>query len=371
VRGFLASDGLTLRWEPGADNSGTYDFVTVFSGSTDIGHYGIDYTAAGIGPWAVGDPRVFRLRETDLAGNQSGLTRPLVPLPSLIGKTPDQAAALLAPLGLSLGTVTSGGTGPAGTIIGPEGLVLGEQGSAIDVTVAPGGALTRLAFKVVTAPKFRPSKRSKIAARVSLSRAARVTAQLLNPRHVKLCGWRFTLKAGRRIIKLRVPRRVRRSGVYTLRWTARSGRETVSRRMTIRLVGTTRGSALAPAQPVEVVLAGPATQGLAGKFPARRPKVVWATGVEPTFDAAASRTRDVRVIVIDVDAFGTGLVRELHTVFPSVRIVALASTPKLLAGSLAAGAAIALPRATPPATLARVIQRLLHRPKPASPAKRG
>jgi hypothetical protein len=58
-------------------------------------------------------------------------------------------------------------------------------------------------------------------------------------------------------------------------------------------------------------------------------------------------------------------------VFPSVRIVALASTPKLLAGSLAAGAAIALPRATPPATLARVIQRLLHRPKPASPAKRG
>src|SRR6266511_2499812 len=27
--------GLTLRWLPGADNSGTYDYVTVFSGSTD------------------------------------------------------------------------------------------------------------------------------------------------------------------------------------------------------------------------------------------------------------------------------------------------------------------------------------------------
>src|SRR5207247_740281 len=54
VRGFLGQNGLTLRWEPGADNSGTYDFVTVFSGSTDTGHYGIDYTAASIGPWAVG-----------------------------------------------------------------------------------------------------------------------------------------------------------------------------------------------------------------------------------------------------------------------------------------------------------------------------
>ena len=76
------------------------------------------------------------------------------------------------------------------------------------------------------------------------------------------------------------------------------------------------------------------------------------------------------MIVIDVDAFGLGLVRDLHTVFPSVRIVALASTPRLLAGSLTAGAVIALPRATPPATLARVIERLLAPAKPAPPAKR-
>jgi hypothetical protein len=370
VRGFLGSNGLTLRWEPGADHSGTYDFVTVFSDSTDAGHFGVDYTAASIGPWSVGDPRIFRLKETDLAGNESELTRPLVPVPSLVGKTPDQAAALLAPLGLTVGNVTTGGTGPAGTITGPAGLVLAEQGSAIDLTVASGSALTRLVLKVVTAPKFKPTARPRIAARVSVTRAARVTAELFDPRHVKLYSWRFTIKAGRSIIKLRLPRQVRRSGVYSMRWTARSGRDTVSRRITIRLVGTTRGSTSAPVQPLEVVLAGPATRGLAGKFSTRRPKLVSAWGIEPTFDAAASRRIDVRVIVIDVDAFGVGLVRDLHTVFPSVRIVALASTPRLLARSLAAGAAIALPRATPPATVARAIERLLARPKPAPPTKR-
>ena len=97
-----------------------------------------------------------------------------------------------------------------------------------------------------------------------------------------------------------------------------------------------------------------------------------ASGVEPTFDAAANRKTDVRVIVVDVDAFGVGLVRDLHTVFPSVRIVALASTPRLLAGALEAGATIVLPGSAPASTLARVIQGLLAKPKPqpAKPAKR-
>ena len=114
VRGYLGPTGLTLRWTPGSDNSGTYDFVTVFSDSTDTGHYGVDYTTASIGSWSVGDPRIFRLKETDLAGNESALTRPLRPVPSLIGKTPDQVAALLAPLGLSVGTHHLRRDGPRG-----------------------------------------------------------------------------------------------------------------------------------------------------------------------------------------------------------------------------------------------------------------
>src|SRR4029453_16429792 len=96
-------------------NSGTYDFVTLFSDSSDAGHFGVGYTAASVGGWSIGDPRVFRLKETDLAGNESALTPPLRPVPSLIGRTPDQAAALLESFGFKLGTTTTGGSGPAGT----------------------------------------------------------------------------------------------------------------------------------------------------------------------------------------------------------------------------------------------------------------
>jgi hypothetical protein len=363
VRGYLGATGLTLHWTPGTDNSGTYDFVTLFSDSTDAGHFGVDYTAASVGAWSVGDPRIFRLKETDLAGNESSLTPVLRAVPSLIGKTPDQAAALLAPLGLTLGTTTIGDTGRAGTITGPAGLVLAEEGTAIDVTVSPGGASTRLVLKVTTAPRVKPAVRKKIAARVSLTRASRVTAELFSPRGVRLYTWRFSLKAGRSIVKLRLPHQVRRSGVYTMRWTARSGREAVSHKIKIRLLGTRNVIAL----PTRVLLAGPATRGISGTLTTQRRKLISASGIEPTFDAAASRRTDVRVIVIDVDAFGISVVRDLHAVFPSTKIVALTSSPKQMAASLKAGAVIALPRSTPSSTLGRLITRLLA--KPIKPAK--
>jgi hypothetical protein len=369
VRGFLGPNGLTIRWTAGADNSGTYDFVTVYSDATDIGHFNVDYTAAGIGAWSPGDPRVFRLKETDLAGNESALTRPLLPVPSLVGKTPDEAAAALTARGFTVGTLTPGGTGAAGTVTGPVGLVLAEEGSAIDLTVAPGGSLTRLVLRVHTAPKFKPSVRKKIAARVSLTRAARVTAQLFSPRGVKIYTWRFSVKAGRTIVKLNVPRQVRRPGVYSMRWTARAGRDIASQRIKLRMLAA-RGTLARTIEPVEVVLTGHAPRGAGAKLPKRKPRVFLATGVEPTFDEAANRKTDTRVIVVDADEFGLGLIRDLHTVFPSVKIVALSSSPRMLARAMKAGAVVALPRSTPPATLARVIQRLLNPPKPAVPNPR-
>jgi hypothetical protein len=350
VRGYLGPNGLTIRWLPGSDNSGTYDFVTLFSGSSDSGHYGPDYTAASVAGWQPGDPRIFRLQETDLAGNQSELTAPLAPVPSLVGLTPDEAEAALTRAGFSIGSLTVGGAGAPGKVTGPEGLVLAPQGAAIDLTVAPGGASTSLVFKVVTAPKYNPSTRKRLAARVTITRAARVTTQLFSPQRVKLYTWRFSVRAGRTIVHLRIPREVRRPGIYTLRWSARAGRQTVSRTIRVRLVGR-----VAPRQRVEVVLAGNAAQNV------RTKNSKFVSGIEPTFDEAANRSRDVRVVVVDVDEFGVSIVRDLHVVFPSVKIVALAAGPKTMAAALKAGATVVLPRSTPPSTLARVIQRLTKR----------
>ena len=363
VRGFLGPSGLTIRWLAGNDNSGTYDYVTVYSDSTDTGHYGVDYTAASVGTWSAGDPRVFRLKETDLAGNESSLTRPLLPVPSLVGLTTDQAAAALSSHGFTMGQATTGGEGQAGTVTGPAGLVLAEQGATIDVTVAGGSSPTRFVFKVHTAPNFKPAARKTMAARVTVTRAARVTAELFSPRGSRLYTWRFSVKAGRTIVRLRIPPQVRRSGTYTLRWTARAGRDHVSSRFAIRLIGLPSGVTPKTGGPIEVVLTGDATRAVAGKLPVGKPKLLSAPGVEPTFDAAANRSRDVRVIVVDVDEFGVSFIRDLHAVFPTVRIVALSASPLKLSGALRAGAAIALPRSAPPALVAKLIRQLLPQAK--------
>ena len=56
----------------------------------------------------------------------------------------------------------------------------------------------------------------------------------------------------------------------------------------------------------------------------------------------------MRVIVVDVDAFGVSLIRDLHAVFPlDEDRRALTSGPKQMIASLKAGASIALPRSTP------------------------
>jgi hypothetical protein len=348
VRGYVGPNGMTIRWLPGTDNSGTYDYVTVFADSTDTGHYGPDSTAATLAGWQPADTRIVRLQETDLAGNQSALTQPLQDVPSLVGLTLDQAKAALAARGLSIGSVTVGGAGKPGTITGPAGLALAPQGAAIDVTVAAGSA--SLVFKVVTAPKFKPARKKTLAARVVLTRSAQVTARLISPRHVSLHTWHFKVRAGSTILRLRIPRQVRRPAIYTLRWTAVAGRETVTRTIRFRLVGRR-----APVQKIQIVLAGAAAQGVGASL---KPKPAVATSADPTFDAAANRNRDVRVIVVDTDELGVATVRDLHIVFPSVKIVALAAGPKTMAAALRAGATVVLPRTTPPATLAKIIRRL-------------
>jgi DNA-binding NarL/FixJ family response regulator len=149
-----------------------------------------------------------------------------------------------------------------------------------------------------------------------------------------------------------------------MRWTARAVRDQASRKLRIRLLPT-RGI-VRTGIPVEVVLTGAAPSNARTQLPKRKPKVLSANGVETTFDAAASRSNDVRVIVVDADQFGLAFIRDLHVVFPSVRIIALSSSPRMMVRALKTGATIAMPRSTPPALLARVIRRLLAGPKKPS-----
>jgi hypothetical protein len=86
---------------------------------------------------------------------------------------------------------------------------------------------------------------------------------------------------------------------------------------------------------------------------------VKARGADAAFDLAGASTGNVQLIVVDVDEFGVGFVRDLHTVFPSLKIVALSSSSVRLAASKRAGASAALPRSTTGPKLAKVVTKLL------------
>jgi hypothetical protein len=356
VRGYATPHGVKLTWKPGPDNSGTYDHVSVLVDGNVADTYATGVTEADI---AADASRSFSLRETDLAGNESGEAK-LDRVPPIVGLSPEDAAAALEAAGFHAGATTEGGSGPAGTVSGPAGLVLAEHGATIDLTVAGGtsGPAAKLVFGVVSAPTAKVTQPT-IAARVKLTRAARLTAVLYSPRNLKLYTWRFALHAGQSIVKLRLPSQVRRPGLYRIRWTATSGRDTVTRTAKLRLVGSSKGlgPVVDPRAPrVEVVLAG---DGLKRGTAPKGTKVVAVAGADAAFDLAGASNANVQVIVVDVDQFGVGFVRDLHTVFPSLKIVALSNSSARLAAAMRAGATVALPRSTPPATLAKVVRRLL------------
>jgi hypothetical protein len=72
---------------------------------------------------------------------------------------------------------------------------------------------------------------------------------------------------------------------------------------------------------------------------------------DAAFELSAVLSKHVRVVVVDVDEYGTQLVRDLRTVFPEVRVLALSGKASLRRSAKKAGAAKTLPRTTPYATV--------------------
>jgi hypothetical protein len=313
--------------------------------------------------------RTFTLNETDLAGNVSNDTK-LAPVPPLIGLSPEDAAAALEAAGFHAGDVTTGGEGPAGTVSGPANLVLAEEGATIDLTVADGtgGPTTKLVFSVVSTPKAKTTQRT-LGARIRLTRAARVTAVLYTPksfnraRGVKLYTWRFALRAGTSIVKLRLPTQVRHPGLYRLGWTATVGREAASRSRSIRVFRASLRSPAALKQRKlsgQVVVAGTRVQRSAAlRFGKGGPKLLRATSIDAAFDLAARNNGSAAVMVVDVDELGVDVIRDLRIVFPSLKIVAVSTSPAKLAASKRAGANVTVRRAAAKQRLTKVVTRLL------------
>jgi hypothetical protein len=358
---FDGSSTLTLHWKAGKDNSELLGVATVYADGVAVASAPSGTTELSVGKVAAGDPRSFTVVQTDYVGNASAPTRALRVLPDLTGLTPDQARAALRARGLVVGNVTTAdapGVQP-GTVAEPKGPATALEGTAIDIVVAAGGPQTKLAFDVVGTTRVTASPGGRVAARISVSKPASVTAKLYSPQSKELKTWKFKVRAGISIVKLQLPQSVKTAGRYKLTWVARAGFEQIKRTIVVEVVK--RGSPPAKnTKAVEVVLVGAADlrDGLAVSLEGSNIRVTSAVDENEPFTLAGSPTHNVHVVVVDVDEFSLSLVHDLRTVFPGMAIVALTDDPDKLGRAVAAGATVALPLSSPPSQLAKVVAKL-------------
>jgi DNA-binding transcriptional ArsR family regulator len=275
------------------------------------------------------------------------------------------ARAALEAAGFTLGNVTETDDPNAvpGTIVSPDGAGIAAVGSTIDVTVAAGGASgTKFVFRVSSATTFSWKKGDEVPARIHSTRAARVTVTLSRPRTTRLYTWRFHVKAGVSLVKLHMPQQIRRPGLYWFKWVGESGEDHVTKTVRVRIVfsGEKLGRLVkAPKQTVDVVLAGDDLgQDVALGLDGGNARVLAASSADALFDLAAQDGVQ-RVAVVDVDQYGVGVVHDLHTLFPTLGIVAVAANADERAAAVYAGANAALPSSVPDSDIARAVARLV------------
>jgi hypothetical protein len=284
-------------------------------------------------------------------------------VPQLTGKSLADATAALGAAGFALGSVREEpiATVAPGTVVGPAELRLALESSAIDLVVARGVASpeTKLVFSVAGSKKLtlKKTQPTTIAARIKVSRPANVTATLYSAKKQRLYTWRLKVKAGANVVKLRLPPQIRRPGTYTLTWVARSGTQTVRRTVKVTLVGPKLTQVKPKREEIEIVLAGeqPAKGVLQPGLSGTGARIVATATPDQTFALTASTAHNIGVVVVDVDAYGLGFVSDLRTVFPSLRLIAIAREPATRTLAVRAGAVLALPRNTPAKQLAKAI----------------
>ena len=152
---------------------------------------------------------------------------------------------------------------------------------------------------------------------------------------------------------------MRRPGRYKLLWTATSGGDVIRTSMAMQMLGSAKSAAAEAKKSKfkDIVLAGADLPNQLPGEPKHGTRLIASTG-DSAFSLTGDPKRNVEVIVVDVDQYSLSLVRDLRTVFPSVRLVVLTSDRKKLVAAIAAGATIALPKSTPTVKLAKVVASL-------------
>ncbi|MEP6977765.1 MAG: hypothetical protein ABI948_06895 [Thermoleophilia bacterium] len=221
---------------------------------------------------------------------------------------------------------------------------------------------TRLSMRVAAAKVFRPGHQVRIGARITATKKATGTVTLRNAAGSQVATWAFKVKTGSNVLLFKMPASVRKPGRYTLTWRLVAEGDAVAKVTRLRIPGAAAEWTLVGAGPSrpDVVLAAPGFSVRSLALP-RSFRVLKTSDVADAFDLSAADATNVRVVVLDVDRLSLSYLHDLHTIFPAVRIVAIANDPGVRRRALVAGAAVALPHAAGPARVGAAVRRVARR----------
>ncbi|HEY8628684.1 MAG TPA: Ig-like domain-containing protein [Gaiellaceae bacterium] len=256
------------------------------------------------------------------------------------------------------GSDTGGGSGSGS---GSDGTTTTETTTTSTTTTTPHPQ-TRLSMRVAATKVFRPGHQVRIGARIVSTKKATGTVTLRSADGSQLATWAFKVESGSNVLLFKMPASVRKPGHYTLAWRLVAAGDSVEKVTKLTISGAVAEWTLVGAVPArpDVVLAAPGFSVRSLALP-RSVRVLETSAAADAFDLTAGDATNVRVVVLDVDRLGLNYLHDLHTVFPTVRIVAIANDPAIRRRALNAGAAVALPHTAGPARVGAAVRRLAQR----------
>ncbi|HEY8723220.1 MAG TPA: Ig-like domain-containing protein [Gaiellaceae bacterium] len=357
--GFAAvvdSDGLTLRWAPGMDQNRLQNFVLYVDGQP-YRYFGPTEFETKLGAFTADDTRSFAIAEINTSGISSALTTPLQAVPTITGRSVDDATATLAARGFTAGRlIPVVSSEPVGTVVGPAGVQLLPAGSMIDLQVSSTSVPRQSQFvlRIAVQKRVRLTNRG-LAVRILATAPAKISATLDGVNYRRIQRWSFPAAAGASVHTLRLAHKLK-PGTYTLYWLGRTS-DGGTYRTTQKIRVITAHAKAHTANPAQIILTVSDNTKSAQHAVQSAGQTIEATP-EQSFDVAS--TRDASVVIVDADKYGVKLVHDLHTVFPTTSIVAL-SKSKVTLAILARDGAIALPTSTPAKKIAALVDRLSKR----------
>jgi hypothetical protein len=340
-----------MRWEPATDNSGQIQYYSIWIDGQAVKVLGGKTFEYYVGSAVTGDTHVYRVQAVDGSGNGSPLSNAVTGVPDVVGLTMQQARDVLTSRGFTVGSIANASSGGAVISQDPSAPGYAGVGSAIDLKL---NAVLRapLALHVVGTKRLNLLTRHYTAVRVQVNMSSTITASLtMNSKLVTT--WTRNVKTGTWILRYALPRRLA-PGNYKLTVAAANGGERKASTIRLRI------------KDGQILLGGKARVLVVGSGIGSMKLVVPKAKVTVTSSSTVYDTtfwsRNVAVVVVDIDKQGAAIVHNLHTVFPSVRIVAVTKYPTKVEKARRFGAsAVILGGNATPQIVSSVVSSLLSR----------